>query len=56
MWSSGWQYISVTAVNSLLQQLVVGEAEGLLQQDRQHHTKDEEAFLLRSIVLITDLD
>lgn len=42
--------------SNLLQQLVVSKAEGLLQQDRQHHTKDEEAFLLRGTVLVTDLN
>lgn len=40
----------------LLQQLVVGEAEGFLQQDGQHHAEDEETFLLRCVVLITDLN
>lgn len=40
----------------LLEQLVVCEAEGFLQQDRQHHAKDEEAFLLRCTFLITDLN
>ncbi len=39
-----------------LQQLVVSEAERFLQQDGQHHAEDEEAFLLRRAVLITDLN
>lgn len=45
-----------TALYDLLQQLVVSEAEGFLQQDGQHHAEDEETFLLRRAVLITDLN
>lgn len=41
---------------NLLQQLVVSEAEGFLQQDGQHHTEDEETFLLCWAVLVTDLN
>lgn len=40
---------------NLLQQLVVGEAEGFLQQNRQNHSEDEETFLLRHTLLVTDL-
>lgn len=39
-----------------LEQFVVGEAEGFLQQDGQHHAEDEETFLLRRAVFITDLN
>lgn len=42
--------------SDLLQQLVVCEAEGFLQQDGQHHAEDEKTFLLRRAVLITDLN
>lgn len=42
--------------SDLLQQLVVSEAEGFLQQNGQHHAEDEETFLLRRAVLITDLN
>lgn len=43
-------------IGGLLQQLIVGEAEGFLQQDRQHHAEDEETFLLRGTLLVTDLN
>lgn len=42
--------------SDILEQLVVSEAEGLLQQHGQHHAEDEEAFLLRRAVLVADLD
>lgn len=44
------------SAHDLLQQLVVGKAEGLLQQHRQHHAEDEQTFLLRSALLVADLD
>lgn len=44
------------STHDLLQQLVVGKAEGLLQQHWQHHSKDEKTFLLRSTLLVADLD
>lgn len=40
----------------LLQQLVVGEAESLLQQHGQHHAEDEQTFLLSCALLVADLD
>lgn len=43
-------------IGGLLQQLIVGKSEGFLQQDGQHHTKDEETFLLRGTLLVTDLN
>lgn len=46
----------VISMHDLLQQLVVGKAEGLLQQDGQHHAEDEQTLLLRSALLVTDLD
>lgn len=41
---------------NLLQQLIISKAEGFLQHHRQHNSKDEEAFLLSSIFLVTDLN
>lgn len=42
--------------SNLLQQLIITKAEGFLQHHRQHNSKDEEAFLLSSTFLVTDLD
>lgn len=52
-WFNACRYVSA---HDLLQQLVVGEAEGLLQQDGQHHAEDEQTFLLRGALLVADLD
>lgn len=51
-----WKACGEHCGSDSLQQLVVSEAEGFLQQDGQHHAEDEQTFLLRRAVLITDLN